>query len=225
MKLKFINKIKEASDCFSFIFEKPKNFYFKAGQFLIYEIPNSQHDDRGEERYFTISSAPFENEIKLTTRFSQKTSSFKYDLMKLKSGEEIEVKGPEGEFGFDNNFKNHLFVAGGIGITPYRSILFDLQYLNKNPNIVLYYANKNIEIVFQDELEELINPNFLVEYFIAENLLTPEKIFDDYKIIDNCAIYLSGPEPMVEEFLNKLKSLGVPEKNIKTDYFPGYKHI
>jgi ferredoxin-NADP reductase len=225
MKLKFINRIKEASDSFSFIFEKPENFSFTPGQFLIYEIPNPKHDERGEERYFTISSAPFENEIRLTTRFSQKTSTFKYDLTKLKNGDVISVKGPEGEFKFDKSFENHLMIAGGIGITPYRSVLLDLQRNNQEPNIVLYYANKNIEIVFQDELEELINPNFLIEYFIAENKLTPEKIYEDFKIINNCAIYLSGPEPMVEEFLNKLKALGVPEKNIKTDYFPGYIQI
>jgi len=80
-------------------------------------------------------------------------------------------------------------------------------------------------IVFQDELEEIDNPNLIIEYFIADNKLTPEKIYDDYKILDNCAIYLSGPEPMVESFLNDLKNLGVPEKNLKTDYFPGYKNI
>ncbi len=69
MKLKLINKVKEASDCFSFIFEKPEYLNFTPGQFLIYNIKNQNHDDRGEERYFTISSAPFENEIRLTTRF------------------------------------------------------------------------------------------------------------------------------------------------------------
>lgn len=225
MKLKLIRRIKEASDCYSFIFEKPANFHFEAGQFLIYTIHNHSHDDRGEERYFTISSAPFEDEIRLTTRFSRETSSFKKDLMSLKIGSEIEVKGPEGDFSFDENFENHLFIAGGIGVTPYRSILLNLQNKEKQPNIKIYYANKNIEIVFQDELEEIDNPNLLIEYFIADNKLTYEKIYEDYKVLDNCAIYLSGPEPMVENFSNELIKLGVPEKNIKRDYFPGYKNI
>jgi ferredoxin-NADP reductase len=225
MKLRLLDRIKEASDCYSFLFEKPGNFSFIPGQFLIYTIKNEIHDDRGEERYFTISSAPFENEIRLTTRIFETPSTFKEDLMNLKEYEDIEVKGPEGDFFFDSTFENHLFVSGGIGITPFRSILLDLQNKNKEPNIKLYYANKNIEIVFQNELEELSNQNFLIEYFIAENTLTPEKIYKDFKVINNCAVYLSGPEPMVESFSTELIKLGIPEKNIKRDYFPGYKNI
>jgi ferredoxin-NADP reductase len=225
MKLRLLDRIKEASDCYSFLFEKPSNFSFIPGQFLIYTIKNEIHDDRGEERYFTISSAPFEKEIRLTTRIFETPSTFKEDLMNLKEYEDIEVKGPEGDFFFDSTFENHLFVSGGIGITPFRSILLDLQNKNKEPNIKLYYANKNIEIVFQNELEELNNQNFLIEYFIAENTLTPEKIYKDFKVINNCAVYLSGPEPMVESFSTELIKLGIPEKNIKRDYFPGYKNI
>jgi ferredoxin-NADP reductase len=225
MKLKLINRIQEASDAYSFIFEKPIGFSFTPGQFLIYTINNSSPDDRGLERYFTISSAPFENEIRLTTRFSKESSSFKKDLINLQLGSEIEVKGPEGDFFFDSNFENHLFISGGIGVTPFRSILLDLQNKDLEPNIKLFYANKNIEIVFQDELEELSNPNFLIEYFIADNKLTSEKIYNDFKVINSCAVYLSGPEPMVESFSNELIKLGVPEKNIKRDYFPGYKNI
>lgn len=225
MKLKLINKVKEASDSFSFIFEKPENLSFTPGQFLIYNIKNQNHDDRGEERYFTISSAPFENEIRLTTRFFENSSSFKKDLLNLNLGTEIEFKGPEGDFFFDSRFENHLFISGGIGITPFRSILLDLQYRELEPNIKLYYANKNAEVVFQDELEELSNRNFLIEYFIGENKLTTEKIFEDYKVINNCAIYLSGPEPMVEYFSKELLKLGIPEESIKRDYFPGYLNI
>jgi len=147
MKLKLIKRIKEASDCYSFIFEKPANFHFKAGQFLIYTIQNKTHDDRGEERYFTISSAPFENELRLTTRFSRETSSFKKDLVSLKLHEEIEVKGPEGHFAFDSNFQNHLFVSGGIGVTPYRSVLLDLENKGEQPNIKIYYANRNADCI------------------------------------------------------------------------------
>lgn len=225
MKLKFSYRVKEAHDCVSFIFEKPENFKFKPGQFLIYTISNPKHDDRGEERYFTIASAPFEDEIKLTTRFSSKSSSFKRDLLSLKAGSEINVKGPEGDFLFDKNYENHLMVAGGIGITPFRSILLDLQNQNLSPNIKLYYANKNEELVFRDELEDISNTNFLIEYFIADNKLTPEKIYEDYKVVKNCAIYLSGPEPMVESFSQELIKLGVSEKDLKRDYFPGYTKI
>lgn len=225
MRLKLIDKIKEASDAYSFIFQSPSNFSFTPGQFLIYNIPNLNHDERGEERYFTISSAPYESEVRLTTRIFENSSTFKKDLINLELGTEIKVKGPEGDFFFDPNFKNHLFISGGIGITPFRSILLDLQNKNVEPNIKIFYANKNTEIVFQDELEELSNPNLLIEYFIGENILTPEKIYGDFKVIDDCAIYLSGPEPMVENFANNLLKFGVPEINIKRDYFPGYQNI
>ena len=225
MKLRLIKKIQEASDCYSFIFEKPIDFKFIPGQFLIYTIKNEIHDDRGEERYFTISSAPFENELRLTTRIFKTPSTFKEDLTNLKEGEEIETRGPEGDFFFDKNFSNHLFVSGGIGITPFRSILLDLKNKNQNPNIKLYYANKNDEVVFKNELENLNNKNFIIEYFIGDKNLTPEKIYEDYKVIENCAVYLSGPEPMVEQFSQDLIKKGIPETNIKRDYFPGYLNI
>ncbi len=225
MKLKLLEKIEETPSITTFKFEKPQSFSFKPGQYIVYKIENEMPDGRGKRRYFTISSAPYEETINLTTKLSKQSSTFKKDLFNLEIGTEIEVNEPGGEFFFDEKFSYHIFVAGGIGVTPFRSILLDLKQKHQNPNISLMYANKDEFILFQEELENIKNSlsNFEIEMFNPENPLTPEAIFSKFHNNENCAIYLSGPEPMVEKFLINLEEMGIDRNSIKRDYFPGYE--
>lgn len=225
MKLKLLNKKEETPNITTFKFEKPANFSFKPGQYLIYKLENEIPDGRGKRRYFTISSAPQEETINLTTKFSKQSSTFKKDLFNIEVGTEIEVTEPGGEFFFDEKFSHHIFVAGGIGITPFRSMLMDFKNKHQNPNIVLMYANKNEIILFQEELDILKNTlsNFDLEMFNLENPITPEAIYSKFHNLENAAIYLSGPEPMVEKFLMDLEEMGIDRNSIKRDYFPGYE--
>jgi ferredoxin-NADP reductase len=225
MKLKLINKKEETPNIITFQFEKPSNFSFKPGQYLVYKLENELPDGRGKRRYFTISSAPYEETINLTTKLSKQSSTFKKDLFNIEIGTEIEVTEPGGEFFFDEKFSHHIFVAGGIGVTPFRSMLMDFKNKHQNPNIVLMYANKDEIILFQEELDTLKNTlsNFDLEMFNPENPLTPEAIFSKFHNLENSAIYLSGPEPMVEKFLLELEEMGIDRNSIKRDYFPGYE--
>lgn len=225
MKLKLKDIIEIEDGVRSFIFEPPKPIEWEAGQYMHYLFPHAKEDNRGHERWFTISSAPYEKDIVITTRIADhNSSSFKAALQNLKTGDEIEADGPKGKFVVKFPDRHMLFVAGGIGVTPYHSILKQADHDGKKYKIDLLYANRDDKPVFKEEFEEYAkqNPNLKIKYFIDEKL-TSEKIKAAADNIDNPYIYLSGPEPMVEQFFEELTKMGADKENIKTDYFPGYE--
>ncbi len=209
----------------SFIFTPQEPVEWEAGQYMHYVFPHPKEDKRGHERWFTISSAPYEKDIVITTRIdSHKSSSFKEALSSLKPGDQIDADGPKGKFVVKFPERHMLFVAGGIGVTPYHSILKQADHDGKKYKIDLLYANRDDQPVFKDEFSDYAerNPNLQIRYFIDEKLTT-QKIKDAADKIDNPYIYLSGPEPMIEQFFNELTEMGVDKEDIKTDYFPGYE--
>lgn len=225
MKLKLIEKIEETPNVWTFKFQKPQEFKFQPGQYIVYKIENEAPDGRGKRRYFTISSAPFEKSINITTKFSKQSSTFKKSLFSLEIGDEIEANEPAGDFLFDQKYEHHIFVAGGIGITPFISMLRNFKETHKNPNLTLMYTSRDENILFEDELKLYQNTlsNFELEYFNLESPLSVEAVYSKFHNKENCAIYLSGPEPMVANFLEELESMGINRDNIKRDYFPGYE--
>lgn len=224
MKLRFIKTKPEAGDAVSIFLRPDADISWTPGQYLHYFLKHPDSDDRGIERWFTISSAPFEKEIRITTRnFNDKKSSFKNRLFALEAGDEIEAEGPGGKFVMQDA-KKHVFVSGGIGITPYRSMLVQMDHDGSEINVDLLYANRDGQLVFGDELEALAQKHaglkiarFIGDHKITENDLKP------YVDEAGTVIYLSGPEPMVESFKDMLINMGLPEERLKTDYFPGYE--
>lgn len=190
-----------------------------------YTLPHDAPDDRGTERWFTISSAPFEKHIMLTTRFSgDKASSFKKHLFAIKPGDVIEADGLEGDFIIDTPDRDYVFIAGGIGITPYRSILLDLDSQGKEIKGRLLYGNKDGNLVFKEELEEIAakHPDFKIEYFIGGQKIDGEAVRVAAEELNSPIYYVSGPEPMVEAFEKTFLELGIPQEDTRRDYFPGY---
>jgi ferredoxin-NADP reductase len=225
MKFKLLEVKKEISDVWSFVF-KPDNFLvWKPGQYLRYHIDDPSADERGENRFFTISTAPFEKYPQITTRIAPLSSSFKKKLFDLNIGQEITAFGPNGNFLLDDPKQKSVMIAGGIGITPFRSILVDLHYQKLPINITLLYANKTNEIVFQEELEKIATQNqeFKIQYFIGENRLTDSSIQSLSFDLKSTIFYISGPEMMMKSFVQILENLGVPPENIRHDFFPGYE--
>lgn len=225
MKLKLINKIKLFEDVISFIFEPQENLTWIPGQYLHYVLHHEGTDDRGSDRWFTVSSAPFEGHVAITTRHAKdRVSSFKEKLFALPIGKNIEISYLEGDFTVKDSSKELVFIAGGIGITPFRSILKQLDHDKKPINVALLYANRDQNIVFKDELEEIAikNPNFKINYIFSPEHIDENKIKEitDYK---NKIYYVSGPEPMVEDLIKMLKEMEISEENIKGDWFPNYK--
>lgn len=226
MKVKLIKKIKESEDSFSFIFSPEKEVIWETGQFIFYRIPHQNPDERGIERHFTISSAPYEKNIMLTTKFDfGKGSSFKKALYNLKPGTNIEAFDIRGNFTIKNPDKKCVFIAGGIGVTPYRAILLNLANKGFGPGITLLYGNKNRDIIFKGVLDRLENDNdwFDVNYIIEPQFIDNEVIKRNVSDIYNRTYYVSGPPQMVKIVKDILLNINIAENDILTDYFTGYK--
>ena len=224
-KLTLEHKHQETKDTMSFRFMSEELKSWKPGQYLHYTLEHPHPDSRGSERYFTISSAPFEGHIQLTTRFSEKkSSSFKKALLGMTVGGTIEANGLEGDFVVENPDKSLVFIAGGIGVTPYRAILLALDHTRVPVNVDLLYANRDENFPYKAELERLAKKHatFRIHYFTGPKRLDEKAIVAAIGDVGKPLFYVSGPEPMVGAFEKILKSMDVPKSRVKTDYFPGY---
>src|SRR5579859_490803 len=120
--VQFITKEQVAKDTYTFYFKRPEAFDFFPGMYNRWTLPITATDGRGSSRFFTISSSPLENKLTVTTKIIQ--SDFKKALLNLREGSEIKIFGPMGNFILDEaNVKPRVLIAGGIGITPYHSML------------------------------------------------------------------------------------------------------
>ena len=225
MKVKLIEKKPETSDVTTFVFTSSEPLTWEGGVYLHYVLHHRPTDDRGSDRWFTISSAPFEKNPTITTRFSgEKSSSFKKKLFALKIGEDIEVSASEGDFTFDDSAQEHVFIAGGIGITPFHAMLKQHDHDKKPIHVTLLYANHDQNIVFKNELEQIAsrNPHFAIHYIFSPEHVDETKIREFISDITKPVFYISGPEPMVDSLGELLKKMGVNEDHIRQDWFPGY---
>jgi ferredoxin-NADP reductase len=225
MKLKLIEKRKETNDVMTFIFFPAESLSWTAGQFLHYVLHHEPTDDRGSDRWFTNAAAPFENHVRITTRIArEKGSSFKNMLASLPEGKSIEISFVEGDFTITDPNLEYVFIAGGIGITPFRSMLKQLAFEKKPINVTLLYANRDQQIVYKDELEEIAenNPNFTIHYIFSPEHMDEEKIKKFVPDMQKPIFYVSGSLPMVESVGTLLKRMGVLDDHLKQDWFPGY---
>ena len=225
MTLTLIGRHNEAGDAASFIFRADEpGFTWRAGQFLHYTLPQANPDGRGIERWFTIASAPFEGQVMLTTRLVEERSTFKAALDALAVGATIEADGLEGDFIVEDPKAKFVFIAGGIGITPYRAILLDLDRSGAAIDATLLYANRDNNIVFRDDLEALAgkHKDFRVNYYIGPERIDEAAIRRAVPDLAAPIFYVSGPEPMVEAFERMMRDMGIPDARLKRDYFPGY---
>lgn len=224
-KFKLIEIIDDTSDIKSFIFEPLDNdFKWQAGQYLDWQVPHQNADDRGERRWFTIASAPSEGKVMLSCRFSENGSTLKSHLLELQIGDELEAKGPSGSFTAESNSDQLVLIAGGIGITPFRSILKERAAKNTLDNIVLIYGNKSEDnVAFKSEIDELAGQhNGLALHYIYGEYINAQLINKLLGNLDNKKYMISGLEKMVAAIKQSLIDEGVSEDNIKIDDFGGY---
>ncbi|MBI2032671.1 MAG: oxidoreductase [Candidatus Levybacteria bacterium] len=233
--LKEKNKI--APSIWKFIFEPQKPFQYIAGQFIEWSLPHINSDSRGTRRYFTISSSPSEKDIILTVRIPEDPSSFKTALKKLPIRESIYATSLEGDFILpENQDRKLIFIAGGIGITPFRSIIKYLLDKKDKRDIVLFYACSDASEFAYDEIFKQAEKELNLKYIpiLSQKAeipqrwngkvghITKEMIKDEVPDYKERFFYISGPLKMVDGYKKLLLDMGVSKKNIITDYFPGY---
>lgn len=235
LELEFIERHKEADGIYSFKFKPSGKLKFKAGQYMEWTIPKAGSDNRGNRRYLTIASAPSEKELLFTTKMPQKMSSFKKELMAYETGDEIIASRPSGSFTLPKDIPKKLtFIAGGVGITPFRSIIKYLIDADIGSSVVLLYAAASAnEFAFKDLFKRADAIGLKTFYTITSDdvpqgwhgLAGPideiliKKVLPDYK---DRTFYISGPYGFVQAVRKSLLSLGLKNSRIKTDYFPGY---
>jgi ferredoxin-NADP reductase/nitrite reductase/ring-hydroxylating ferredoxin subunit len=218
----------EAPDVTSFLFTSEAPLSWHAGQFLRYELPHAEPDDRGTARYFTIASAPHEGHVMLTTRFAEGPgSTFKRALRELAVGARVAVSEPAGEFTLSDPDGAYVLIAGGIGITPFRAMLLDLDHQGLALRATLLYARRGGAIVYRDELAALQQrqPRLRVRHVVSPERVTPGVIQGVAPEVAGSTFYVSGPEPFVETVEGMLSGLGVSDTRVKRDYFPGYDGV
>ncbi len=227
MILKLIDIIQRTPECFSFCFKPQEEITWQAGQFMQFSLPHDNPDDRGIMRFFSICSAPYEKMIMITTRYAGESSStFKKALLSMEKGQNISAFSPQGEFIVNDLSKSYVLIAGGIGITPFRSILLDLDHGKKlnGLQVFLLYSNRDDIVVFKDEFDIIANnnPTFKVRYIIHPEMCNLDLIKVAVPFYRERIYYISGPPGMVKSIEDSLVSDGFTEEQIKLDYFPGY---
>lgn len=219
---------------YDFVFESNRQFNFAPGQYMEWTLGHNRADSRGNRRYFTIASSPTEREIILGVKFYDKPSSYKKALLAMKPGDEIVAGQLAGDFTLPNNPKEKLvFIAGGIGVTPFRSMLKYLTDKNEQRSVTLFYSNRtDKEIVYQNILSDAwkkfglkiicnITGTPPKDWQGYTGYITPELVAKEVPDYKERIFYISGSHTMVTTFKKTLTQIGVPRAKIKTDFFPG----
>lgn len=221
MKLKVKEKRFETQDIFSLIFEKPAGFHFYPGQYLDIEL--LVNDPRGKTRAFTISSSPTEDFLMITPK--KGVSPFKKLMENLKAGNTIESSHSAGTFTLDES-SPAVFLAGGVGITPFRSIIKYCLDQQISTSITLIYSNSTDDFLFKKELENwkqnLSNLTIIYHNSSLIGHLNKTKLYTAVGSLVNNIFYLAGSHGFVNAMEKILKDLGVDEINIRYDRFDGY---
>jgi len=233
--VRLIRKEPIARETMAFYFEKPKDFDYRAGQFGdITLIDPADTDDEGSVRGFSFITAPYEAEIGFATRL--RDTAFKRVLRNLAPGAEVKLDAPYGDFRLHNNeSRPAVFVIGGIGATPVRSIVAQATHDRTGHRILLLHANRSIDDApFQADFLRFAeqNPNFrFVPVFTdavpplwkgESGRIAAATIRRWVPQLAEPIWYLSGPEGMVKAMRRLLVEMEIDEDDIRTEEFAGY---
>ena len=204
----------------AFRFEADTPISWTPGQFIRVELPHDNPDNEGTKRWFTISSTPHDGYIQITTRVTDTT--FKQALAALPIGGTINlVEQPDGDFIWQESEKPLVFIAGGIGITPFYSMLRSRGHSGQPVLATLIYNGRTDDLPFKAEFDEASkrHPEFHVHYVIGDQL-TVDKLTRLVPELALSEVYVSGPEPMVEALGEQLRASGISDQNLHEDFFP-----
>ncbi len=234
--LKLRRKSTIAANIVDFVFKPSHRLAFEPGQYMEFTLAHPRPDSRGNRRYFTLASSPTEDNLRLGVRFYPEGSSFKRALSRLDNRTTMLAGQVAGDFTLPKDPDRKLvFIAGGIGITPFRSMLKYLVDMNEPRDIVLFYVNRRAnEIAYTDVLNQAQTlPGIRVYYTLTDNEAIPRnwrglsgrintsmmrKLVPDFQ---ERTFYLSGPPDMVRATERMLKNVQVNPRQIKKDFFPG----
>lgn len=226
-----------ADKTMAFRFSRPPDWVFKAGQFVDITLLNSSETDaEGYVRGFSLASAPDEETLLVATRM--RDTAFKRALSAALPDTEFRIEGPFGDFSLHHDARRPaVMLAGGIGITPFRSMILDAMHRKLKPRIILFYFNRRPEDApFLAELQHLEsgNPNYHLIAIMTQpqrshcrwsgetghlNAAMLERHLSNLK---NPIYYVAGSASMVEGIRGALYAAGIEDDEIRTEEFGGY---
>jgi ferredoxin-NADP reductase len=207
---------------------------YRPGSYFWVELPDrGHHDEKGLRRHISLVTSPTEaGVVGLATRL--RDTAFKRTLAELEVGNEVQVEEPKGSFLLpEDTSVDYVFVAGGIGITVFRSMLRYIADKTLPYRVTLVYSNRDREsAAFLDELEELerrIDGLQVVLTMTEQEGWEGESRRIDAGVLrellgglDDRQFFVAGPPPMAEGVSGSLLAAGVAEEQVSTDGFSGY---
>jgi len=235
--LRLKDRIEIATDSCDFVFSADRKFRFKPGQYMEWTLAHESPDNRGIRRFFTLASSPTEAEIRLGVKFYDQSSSFKVAMMAMDTGDAIVASQLAGDFFLPRNKRQKLvFIAGGIGVTPFRSMVKWLIDTGDQRDVTLFYFNRAEPDIAYREVFDQARASLGLKVIYALNdrkavppgwpglvgRLSPAILAREVPDYQERLFYISGPRAMVLSYEAVLQELGVARKRIKVDYFPGF---
>lgn len=234
-QVKLKGRLTVAEGTMAFRFSKPDGFEFKAGQAIRLELIDPPAEAGQSSRTFSLASAPFEKELVVATRM--RDSAFKRALKTLPDGANIRIDGPFGDLMLGDTVRTTAFIAGGIGITPFMSMLRQAAEEQSAQTLFLAYSNRRPEdSAFLDELQKLERQN--KHFHLAATMTDMSKSARDWsgetgfvdadmlrRLVGDLAApiyYVVGPPAMVEAMQRTLGGAGIAADRIRTEEFYGY---
>ena len=215
---------------------------YKAGQFAFFDIGGVSNDPKGPIRHFTIASSPTEDFIMISTRI--RDTPYKKRLSSLEEGVKVKVRGPEGKFVLHEDYsKAAVLLSGGIGVTPFRSMIKYATDKQLPVKINMFDSNRDqANILYKNEFDECLktNKNLKIIYTITaakeqepssnswkgERGIINKTMLTKYLTtseVDNSLFYICGPPGMLKAMQNLLQDdLHIPKERIKVEEFTGY---
>src|ERR1022692_3071445 len=233
---KLLSRHEVAEGTMAFRFERPSNWVFKAGQYLdMTFLDPAETDSEGNVRSFSIASDPHEEILMVATRM--RDTAFKRVLKTMPLGTAVKIEGPSGTLTLHDNVKRvAVFLAGGIGITPFRSIVFRAAKEKLPHRIFLFYSNRRPEDApFLDELQALEreNPNYKLIASMTEMAKSHQSWQGESGQIHQVMLsrylkdavspiyYIAGPPEMVKGLHAMIKEAGGRGEGIRAGGFDG----
>jgi ferredoxin-NADP reductase len=236
-RIRLLGRTEVAQNTTAFQFERPQNFFFRAGQSVDLTFLGPGPESQNQLTHtFSIASDPSEKEIVVVTRM--RDTVFKQSLSRLPVGAEVRIEGPMGSFTLHNNTaRPAVLLAGGIGITPFLSMVSHARTNGLRHRIVLFYANRLLEdAAFIDGLWKMERENLRFSFVpILTRLkddradwkgetghITPEMLSRRVGRLQGPVFYIAGPPSMVAATRRTLIEAAVDEDDIRTEEFAGY---
>ncbi len=234
--LRLKEKVQQAPDVWDFVFEPPQKMAFVPGQYMEWTLATSDDDSRGNRRYFTLASSPTESTVRVGVKFHPHSSALKQSLLAMKPQDQILASALAGDFVMPADVRQKcVFIAGGIGITPFRSMIQYLLDVHQwRPIVLVYMANTEKDFVYRPVFERARQMLGLKAVYVATDgqgmptgwssragRVTPQMIKAEVPDYQTCQFYISGPTAMVDEYRHMLRQMRVRDDQIKTDFFPG----